>query len=164
MAFAENALPTTHVHKAMDDKNAWECRPRIGPLGETGLGGGSEFRGDCGTLDEFDDAPSKDDAPSRSQVALARTHDGQPSSFTAGTIADTTGDQSVTLGPESIGGDMIEPCFLGDGEQLTPRRLEAVQLYCRDEDPLFVRVNLKRLLEGKLERLLLGDIVNVARR
>lgn len=43
-------------------------------------------------------------------------------------------------------------------------RIAAVKLYTRDEDPLFVRINLDKLLKGKLLVLRVGDMVTVARR
>lgn len=47
---------------------------------------------------------------------------------------------------------------------LTEERVAAVQCYLRDNDPIFVRKNLKRLLDGTLGQLAVGDTVTVARR
>ena len=47
---------------------------------------------------------------------------------------------------------------------LNEERVAAVRCYLRDNDPIFVRKNLKRLLEGTLEQLAVGDTVTVARR
>lgn len=47
---------------------------------------------------------------------------------------------------------------------LTEERVAAVRCYLRDDDPIFVRRNLKRLLEGTLVQLAVGDTVTVARR
>lgn len=43
-------------------------------------------------------------------------------------------------------------------------RLAAVRCYLRDDDPIFIRRNLRRLQEGVLARLAVGDTVTVARR
>lgn len=58
---------------------------------------------------------------------------------------------------ESSGGDGVDVV-------LTDERLNAVRCYLRDEDPLFVRTNLRRLLNGTLVQLENGDSVSVARR
>lgn len=52
----------------------------------------------------------------------------------------------------------------GRGVVLTEERLAAVRCYFRDDDPIFIRTNLKRLLEGTLICLEKGDTVTVARR
>lgn len=51
-----------------------------------------------------------------------------------------------------------------EGVVLAEERLTAVRCYLRDNDPIFVRRNLKRLMDGTLVGLAVGETVTVARR
>lgn len=119
------------------------------------------------------------DATPPGKLGAARTSRQEPQAVQAGDPAATTvrgvsqrlglwnngdDDGGGVAGVTGVGGDGNSWASPAEGSDLSEDRIEAVRSYCREEDPPFIRNNLRRMLEGTLEPLELGDIVNVARR
>lgn len=102
------------------------------------------------------DSPDPLDSPRHRRQPLAELPPGGSCSCGGGGCGGGDGGAS--------GGRLAGECNVGGEVVLTEERLEAVRYYLRDDDPIFVRSNLKRLIEGTLVRLEKGDTVTVARR
>lgn len=120
--------------------------------------------------DSADTTQAKRDVLSSTQLALADAHAVNHTGDLAAhgdRDQEKQGEREVdSASPDRVGGS-ITRLSAGRGAgmgDVMEERVASVRCYLRDDDPIFVRRNLKRLLAGSLAQLDVGDTVTVARR